>query len=759
MRVQGAQLPNVNLRGLPTPSAGPTASAENFGAGINRQIGQFGRAVQNFGEEVIRQDQIKRQRHDQAVNRGIDNQAHLDSRDAAQKIFSTKGRDAKNSPEEMEKWFDQNRKRYEDMLENDHQRRAFESSYSALRTQYVAKAIDHRDTQDEIYQRQIPDVVNQTLTLEGADSAEASNTPDGMAADKARLQMIFENVDQKYAGMPEETKSLARRKAAMTYHQAKLDAMLPETALKYLDQDGVAQAFGAGATKKMREGFQAKAIEGEQKAIVNAGVSRMIAMARAGADPGEVFADLVGEVGLETASKAAAGFKTFEGLSEKFTAGQEKAREEALKERKAKADEILTRSATSAGREGAQLSEQEARDLAYATFPEKYAEIYLKAYDAERKAIAADKAAAAIRRDEALGQELKDANYDALRMPSWPSLSIEEQQKYLAAGQKLQVNQSLYLRAKFDMSDEELAALFADPERRAEFAEQMGGVDSQPFKDIAAKATKLSANPTGGKDGGKITTLDTDLNNVKRSALNALAATGRTLSTEEEDKIINQTIEYARKEYEAEMAREKVDDVKALPLATRNRIQAQAVLTYEIDRQWPISNRYVSQAEAWAENIDLKDATIVGSSLPPDVRVNYTGSGVIKNERGQGGPILIESNVAPGNAPEGVRTAQRSMGGTIIRDLVEGGWMLIAPNAVYTYAADGSDPLEMSSGEAEAVRIAMQSAKATIIEGPEYAPAGDDVNAEIARANAAADLERTMLQQRDRASRALVEME
>lgn len=255
MKVNGARA-NYDVRGLPQVAAGPMANADDFGASNARELSRFGSAVQGLGHEVIRQDQIRRQKHDDAFVRDRINDMHTQWTEASKDIFSKQGADAGNAPELAQQFFDNYRTSNQNQLENKRQQEAFGKAWQAFRTQSVNEAIGHRDEQDLIFQQETLDGQNAGISQEARDNFAAANTPDGRAVNAGRLQQIMANVDQRYSGHPPEVISLKRREAATTFHNGILTAMEPKDALEYLEQDGVKAAFGAAAVKQLQEKFK-----------------------------------------------------------------------------------------------------------------------------------------------------------------------------------------------------------------------------------------------------------------------------------------------------------------------------------------------------------------------------------------------------------------------------------------------------------------------------------------------------------------------
>lgn len=256
MRVQGADVPGFTMRGLPGVSAGPNASADSFGGG-NPAIDRLGRAIQGFGEEVIRQDQIKRKEEDDTFIRNAINEAHTRYAAQSKAVYEQyKGQNSTQAPEEIGKLSTQIRGSISATLKNAHQQQGFSAAMDAFDRQTQIDALGYRDRQMEFAKFASLDAQNELIAQQAEANAAGATTPDGIAANRGRLQQIFDNVNQRFSGMPEEVKSLKRQEAAQVFHKGIMAAMDPAQALKYLDQDGVTQALGAAQTKALREKYQ-----------------------------------------------------------------------------------------------------------------------------------------------------------------------------------------------------------------------------------------------------------------------------------------------------------------------------------------------------------------------------------------------------------------------------------------------------------------------------------------------------------------------
>lgn len=711
------------LPGIPDVRVGvPRVTAEDFGAAKLRDVIDLSRAGQESGLEQMRYahgyakaeaDQVYAVAYGEASKEQV-------------QLAQTKGNEATDVPERMQKAVQRIAEKHRGSIKTANGRAMFDRMMMDVGREKDVWAYQHKLKEEG-------DAVATGVMAKNESESDGVIAMAGQGAGVEHviggIQRIKANNAELYRGMPKEKIDLENRKSTMDVIEksaARIAAnptLGPQAAMDFLDS-GIEQEVAGGEVEKamfneIRQAYQVKAVEAEQKAIVDAGTSRMIKAVRAGGDPSAIFEILVDEVGLETATKIIAGYEKYAGLADKYAKRHEeaaKAESEADKaaraEREKRGDEILTQSAREAGRAAGFLSLKEARDKAYAEFPDKYAEIMIKAAEAEQKAITAEQAAAAIDEEERLGAELKAAGYNALKMPSYPKFPPDKQKKWLdlgksireATAQKTKVDGKYYLETMFDRSADELAAIFADPKRREELAARLGGVTSQQYRDVAAKL-KASGGGDGAKSGSKsdkIKSLDSILNNLKTEAEIVFADTGRFAGTDAQtkagrDDAMNRILSYGRHEFESAMKRHNVDDIDALPLDERNRIFSEALVTYEID-EFGWNDPQYTRAEAWQQGLDTtaNNVSLIRNTLPKQYRDNLVEGGTVR-EIPDG---YIQVAIPLDSSPENVRAEAGRTGGRIMRDLASGWWLLVSPDGALEFPPDGENANPMDAKQA-----------------------------------------------------------
>lgn len=258
MRVRGAEVPNFNVRGLPNVSAGPMADADNFGAGNARQIGRLGGAVQDFGSEMLRQDQVRRKKEDDLAELAMTNEAHSMYADGYQAIYDQfKGEDSAKAPEEIKKFTKKIRDTVGKKAQNKHQQEAFGRSMAAFENNALVDALKYRDKQTALSEVQHLKAQNMLIAQDGARHVEGFDTPDGRAADMGRLAQMVGNTEKLYAHAPAEFRQVQVQNTKQVFHRAKMGAMeRPEDALRYLDRNDVKDDLGPALVNNLREKYK-----------------------------------------------------------------------------------------------------------------------------------------------------------------------------------------------------------------------------------------------------------------------------------------------------------------------------------------------------------------------------------------------------------------------------------------------------------------------------------------------------------------------
>lgn len=264
MRVRGAE-PNYNVRGLPQVSSGPMANAEMFGGAASRQLMDLGKATQGLGQEIMRQDQVRRKEQDETQARISTNDMHKRIADQEKTLKDQyKGNESYKLPEEMAKLTKQIRDDITGKLQNQHQIDFFSRAADAIESRAQIEAFGWRDGQMEIARQNSLDGQNTMITQEGADNAAGALTPDGIAANRGRLAQIEDNIRQRHRGQSSEFIDVQIRSGRQTFHQAVMNAMeRPADALKYLEREDVKEAMGPARVNELKKKYKTDSANNE----------------------------------------------------------------------------------------------------------------------------------------------------------------------------------------------------------------------------------------------------------------------------------------------------------------------------------------------------------------------------------------------------------------------------------------------------------------------------------------------------------------
>ncbi|MCD8138321.1 MAG: hypothetical protein LUE17_00820 [Planctomycetaceae bacterium] len=488
--------------------------------------------------------------------------------------------------------------------------------------------------------------------------------------------------------------------------------------------------YGDAAQKKYDEEQEARE-KSQKEEAEKAEIARIdqdiLAMSSDGPEAAEdSYLSLVANEGKAYADKVLAGYKSARELSdddEKRLKAAGEAQEKQREARRKRGEEVIT---TSAKTEGRNLAKAENADIAairdqmYANFPEQAAEIGIQAAEAELKGIQATLATEKVNREIVLGEELKAAKNDATKMPSYASLSPEEQKKYLDLGNSIRTgtqeeakpNIRRYLELQ-RLNDDELLSLWDTD--LDQVIQEMGGVENKWFGNLQSrvdayyKGERTAAMTARAEKADSYRGLVNDLDAIERAARQSLRNTGRGHLLEgsykqQYDKYIDDVLQYADSRYDFEMRKAGVGKTEELDPTIRRQIQADAMLSVKSPGLW---SETVTQAEIWAQGRSQETAewaAVIGS-YPPEVRDNYTGGRFTKE-----GNVPIEINPPEDTVPDNVSITATALRGTIRKNLYSGGYEVIPRNCQdgkrYFYA-DGTE-FAVEKFDADAVQSSQE---------------------------------------------------
>ena len=435
----------AKIPGVPNPSGisvggnvnvgVPTVTAEDFGGGRARDLQNFGNSLQRAGGTVM-DFGFRRERR----------KAEEDFLPAMQKLESIKadlsrvtGRAAENTLAELDRRTQEVLKESGGNLKSrwarEHFQELFDKQNYLNRKWAEGYAAEQGKAAD----------ANAFNGMQDKRLRDVEATP-GFLSDKMKESEA--GIREMYAGQDEEflTAKVAVANAALAeMGVTSLGQSSPAEALKMLAKPEVEAALGKIKTGTMRERYQKLQIDSEQAAEIDNGIKQAIQTVDAGGSRADIYLQLVGKVGKETADKVMAGVDRWAGYAEgerkaaeksaqeidqarrKALEKEEEAQKEADEKSEKKKDESLKRFAGRAGRQLAQAGAMSMKvyEDAYANWDEKYAKILVDAYDAHiARKEKADNLAKTEQKAALIGRML-DADFQ------YEKLSPEEQQALL----------------------------------------------------------------------------------------------------------------------------------------------------------------------------------------------------------------------------------------------------------------------------------------------------------------------------------------
>ena len=707
----------------------PNITPEDFGSEDFREwqrLGQTGRvAADKISEWAI--DKFHEQADVEAqgfLNLGMEN---VGKRKAE---FSTlTGEAAKNVPEQMRELLGKEFDAAMGKLSSQRARDTFRKQWDRYALMNNIWADEHKITQAEVAR---VDSAKAAIMIRADDAAANVIDLNGLARFAEDMAWIRAETDRLMPNASREEKTLEYRRTAMKAITDAAENLAnnrgPQAALDFLGTN-VRQEVTDGSDgfaaqiRTLRGKYQGEQIKEEQKTIVNEFASKAITIHQAAAAAGEspekavqaLYAEMlrIPGIDLETAQKAMAAYNLFDEMGDEARTEAQQAADRERQERERAEQEREERDAEAAGRRGRELgrldpsemSEAEARRLAYEGFPEKAAKIMIEAFQEERKAMMADAIVKKVEREKALDVELEEAGYDAVRMKSWSTMDIDEKNRMLKRGENLKpkskedgFNPSRYLELvnPETTSEDDLLKMMSDPKQFNEIVNALDGPNSTYFKNVFSRIDPAEKKKKKSSDGDKMTTIDSDLNILKRRLELSLAEAGLYQGSgindkKNREKAINAGVLYAKSLYDAEMLAAKVEDVKELPMSVRNRIMAQAALMVEIEEKGTIwdGTKKMGAGETWMQGGNVADAYTIPESLNPEFRRNYRG-GKVKMI----GEMFVAEDVPLNALPENARTAVKKDGPGVFRQNLENGIIEFIPNDPAKkkryFSADGS---------------------------------------------------------------------
>ena len=717
MKIQGAT-PNYNVRGLPQVSGGPTATADSFGAGAARQVGQLGQAAQGFGQEVINQDQVRRKKEDEVFTRNAVNDAHKRFADQRQTLYSQyRGQNAVKAPEEVDKLFCQIRESISAGLQNQHQKDAFAKSMDAMEKQIHTEVFAYRDRQIKVARRQGLDAQNEIIMQKAVASAAGALTPDGQAANHGRIEQIRDNIRMRYRGAPVEMVDLVAQRAEQTFHNSLISAMeRPEDVLRYLGHNEVQNAFGPALTTAMKKKWQAVY---ESKIIRNttdAAVSEASIRIRSGEDINAVRLDMFDKLGMDGFKSAKAELMDLADAVDKVKSSQEaEKREDAARDVLASLPEKPT---------DADLTEAKAGWVAAGGDAKIFDSIVQGPrlqLDAENKRIAQTN----LEHTQKLDQEFEQASGDPRAMASWSSMTLAEQDAYLKKQAGYQKNgvyglpdertRYMTFREFENLPPEERNELLADPEKSWVLVEKLGGSDSIYGKKIAAMTTGNEKPPK--YDTPPQTASDVAVRMGKTTKDTIKTALDLQLASPEARLVMNSDdVKFFRLNAEHKINEDVLSYMKRKNLVLPDDVPHEEIISI-IARNSVVYAQPGSVASDKEKMPTFPSAALAATgtvpdgyqvdmpSLPVAYKKNLLGDSTpVMRTRADGGRAYIQTNVQQRDLPEPVRQLVETMPATLLNaevDLGTGAIKLEFPNHYIGVTSTGKQVAYQHKSEEE----------------------------------------------------------
>lgn len=717
---------NIPFPNMPNVRVGNYASEEHFGGNQARQNQQLARAVGGAGDAVFNEALTRQKRHNESVATDLNNQMRIDFEEAKKTLFAAKGRDAKNTPEQVERWFDDFRTKHQGAIENRAQEEMFGGSLQAYRTNALTKAVQYRDEQELAYQEQTSLTQIEVAEREAADvvvgegGIEAVLGKPGIGS--SYITIIEHDTDKLTEGMPEETRKLARQDAVRKFHTRNLNALQatnPGKALEYLQDERVKDALGPAVVAVLKKKSQLAALSDAEKEIIDRYAQEGLRRVEAGEDASEVYRSMLMDPNIsgEHADKAFARVNRMTELEHREEARRESslAKEEKAADKKAIREQRAALRDNVAGKiaGGESIEDLEVKILSDPDLAEevrKSAADLFRAADRQQKS---RKVNEDLGRDAALDAELKEAGFYAPDMKSFNELSTEEQNKWLERGNarvakaktKTDPNLSLYLNLNA-MTDEDLVTRWGDEDVRDADLSALGGFDSQWGKEQLKRVTDMQAGG-GGKKSGKspeMAQLDGELNTMARDIRLNIADTGASLSKDAKELHVDRTLNDYNKKLTSYMEEKGLEKVTQVPIKERERMQGEALITYYTQDHnsawynpfsWLRTGDPMTAAEARAKGVSISGKPIVPGSLSIRMRDNYIGGDVFsRNDR------FINEHIPLSQVPEEVRKIAMETSGWVSRDLDSGRYIITPYDATGTQTIMDSDGITIRGQKA-----------------------------------------------------------
>lgn len=254
--MSGYRLPSYDPRlragSAPVANAGPTASAEAFGAGQARDLYNFGGGLAQLGRTVSHIADIKQERIDMQTVRDLDTDMAKRYLNAERQwMTDRKGKDAIGMVEDGRKWFEDEKKAAEEKLTNNRQRDLFAKQFSS-RLEGSINALDRYEFQEVERGNKISRDAQNDLFFNEVIARGLGN--DDILNKNRELAHL--NIAANHKGEGEEAISLAMRDYDRKLYSRMLEehaAKNLDNALAFLDRDDVKAAFSEGEIKKRRD--------------------------------------------------------------------------------------------------------------------------------------------------------------------------------------------------------------------------------------------------------------------------------------------------------------------------------------------------------------------------------------------------------------------------------------------------------------------------------------------------------------------------
>lgn len=683
-------------------------SADDIGGAAVRQLGEFGRALTQFGTDGMHVAIQKMNKQAEGDAFAAINEAQGIGSSFRREAEQAKGDTAREAYDNYEQKYGQERARIRDSLTTntakeifDRSMRSFDFNSRDTLQRHVSREIEAYNTQAKkaSFTTFIQDAAAQPYNIGYIGRVMDTDMPE-------RIRDIYSGAPQEFIDLEIENARMGLIEDATNNIISGGGKALEAVAFLNTGIGNSLKSEGALAKfKNLKTKYQLATLDDAEKEIIDRYAQEGVRRVAAGEDASEVYRSMLMNPDLsgEQADKAFARINRMAELENREEARRESAlakEEKAAEKRTIRDQRVALREKISARIKGGEsIDEIEADILSDPDLAEEVRKSSADLFRAKDREQKAKKVSDELDRDAELDAELKEAGFHAQNMKSFNVLSTEEQNKWIKRGNtrlteaktKKDPNLNLYLDLNA-LTDEELVTRWNDTDARDADLDALGGFDSQWGKEQLKRVTDMQAG--GGNVNPKIQGID-DAMNIMRREINAhINDTGRTFSNKEKrEAFVSRSLNSFVRKSDDYMREHKLTHRDQIPLRDRDRMRAEVMVSYYVNtpgRIYGTNETQMTLAEADVAGQSVEGRRVVPQSLPRDLRRNYVGGDVRITPMGDINAV-VASDVPIEQAPPMVVAATHNVGGdaVITRELTTGDWIVVGNDRAIPFNAEG----------------------------------------------------------------------